>query len=391
MAKKGAPTGKVADFILTTILVLEVVYCLYAFFVTNIYDLYWFLAFCGLTVLAVKLTDIFCQTVMYNFVSGYLLANPPYSHPLSKQRAFKKFVGSAWQFVIHFSMTICEIYILSSEEWLQKPWSCFYDFLEFTPKQSLRLFFLLQCAIWICTGFSHRFNADAHMHKDYIPMYVHHLATIGLVAMAYTINASRIGIVVLIVHDASDIAIDLLKIFNYLRLEGKKGFFLVEIAYAATLALWAYFRLYYFPYKVIAQGTLGAVDMFGPYLLPEGVTPALSKALRDLEGPESVSARNTLVFSAFGTNILLILLFLLHIWWGALLLRILFRLMSNNSNSRSHDAGRQEYEGESDDEDNDTREKDKDNKEVKTSSSKSSEASLELRKTVKTQRSKKVD
>lgn len=282
---------------------------------------------------------------MYHVVSGYLLRGAPYHHPLSKKRTFKKFIGSAWQFVIHLSMTLCELYIAKDETWLSQPWTCFNDYFTFVPKQSLRLFLLLQIAIWVCTCVSHRFNAEAHMHKDYVPMYVHHLATIALVTIAYVINQSRIGLVVLFVHDVSDIAIDLLKIFNYLRLEGKNGFFLVEIAYASTLAMWGYFRLYYYPIYIIGQGTISTINYFGTIFLPEGARPVLVYIAETL-GPQS-SEYYYVFYTANLANALLLLLFLLHIWWGALLLRILFKMIKANP----HMAGKEEYEGESEDED----------------------------------------
>jgi hypothetical protein len=70
----------------------------------------------------------------------------------------------------------------------------------------------------IYTGFSHRFLEQYH--KDYVVMFVHHIVTILLVAGSHSMNFHRIGILVLYVHDVSDITVDLLKLTNYLKLEG---------------------------------------------------------------------------------------------------------------------------------------------------------------------------
>ena len=83
----------------------------------------------------------------------------------------------------------------------------------------------------------------------------------------------RVGVLVLYVHDASDIVADLLKIFNYCSLEGprhstplhlclhstprqapplhstplhSRGLFLVEIVFISNFGTWGYYRLYYF-------------------------------------------------------------------------------------------------------------------------------------------------
>ena len=54
-------------------------------------------------------------------------------------------------------------------------------------------------------------------------MYVHHVVTIALVWGSYSYNYVRIGTVVLYLHDLSDIMVDLLKLTNYMKLEGPKG------------------------------------------------------------------------------------------------------------------------------------------------------------------------
>ena len=53
--------------------------------------------------------------------------------------------------------------------------------------------------------------------------YVHHVVTIALVWGSYSYNYVRIGTVVLYLHDLSDIMVDLLKLTNYMKLEGPKG------------------------------------------------------------------------------------------------------------------------------------------------------------------------
>ena len=49
----------------------------------------------------------------------------------------------------------------------------------------------------------------------------------------YVGGLTRIGIVVLFIHDVSDIPIDCLKLANYLKLENAPGFFIVEMSYAS--------------------------------------------------------------------------------------------------------------------------------------------------------------
>lgn len=300
----------------------------------------------GATAAAVRLTHWFCETVMFRVVSARWLAAAPFSHPLRRRAARAKFTGAAWQLVIHASMATAEAYVLWGEPWIAKPWLCFFPNPEdFTPKTSLRMLFVAQMAVWVFTCISHRFNSDAHAHKDYFAMYIHHLATIGLVALAYANNDFKVGAVVLFIHDISDIGIDLLKMSNYLRLDGRAGWFIVELSFALTLSLWSYFRLYLFPFSVIGRGTLPSLATTAATTFPDG-SLTLATRMKALLG-DWTAEYTRFYISAVTCNVLLSVLVVLHIWWFGLLLKILYRAITSDS---LHDAGADAYEGASDDE-----------------------------------------
>lgn len=341
-ANKQFRPSQVVDAILTTLFGVLVFWIVYCFVMTDITDLYIFLGCCVGIYLAIKGTDIFCEVVMRNIVSKKLLANAPFNDPLGSSKTFAKFVGSMWQLVIHVSMTLVELYIFQGESWLEEPWTVYSQpwSYEYIPKLSLRVFFLLQMAIWVCTCFSHRFNADAHMHKDYTPMYIHHLVTIALVTIAYVNQHTRVGFIVLFVHDISDIGIDALKICNYLRLDGRKGFFLVELSYATALALWAYFRLYLFPFQVIYEASWRICSPSATWLAADG-TPTYAHHLAQMFGIDSDIYYYAVYGVGFGVCLLCVLL-VLHVYWFILLLRILFRLLSSDA---AKDVSAEEYEG----------------------------------------------
>jgi TLC domain len=82
-------------------------------------------------------------------------------------------------------------------------------------------------AIWTVTCFIHRFQMERI--KDYFMMYLHHIVTIGLIVGSYYMRYVRIGLLVLLVHDASDIGVDMLKIFNYMKLRDARSYFMVEV------------------------------------------------------------------------------------------------------------------------------------------------------------------
>ena len=66
------------------------------------------------------------------------------------------------------------------------------------------------------------------------------------------------GVVIMFLHDSSDVVIDLLKLCNYLNLEGLSGCFAVEVCFITNFVTWAYARLYVFPVHVIYLAVMTA-------------------------------------------------------------------------------------------------------------------------------------
>ena len=224
-----------------------------------------------LTVYPVIVVVKIVSRVVGGLMSRTLLAH--LGDPLKKQKTMHKFQDQMWQLFVHVSMSAFEYYILFHEDGGVKWWEDYTTLWAPHPsvqenKPSVHLFYLIQLAIWIDTCFSHKFVEERH--KDYVMMYVHHIVTIVLVAGSYSFNYLRIGVVVLLVHDLSDVPLDLMKILNYLKCEGTKGFFLVEAAYAGNLVSWVYLRLYHFPRNIIWAVVYGSREVPPPNHGPGG-------------------------------------------------------------------------------------------------------------------------
>ena len=89
-------------------------------------------------------------------------------------------------------------------------------------------------------------------------MLVHHVVTLALILLSYHFNFLRLGVVIMFLHDSSDVVIDLLKLCNYLNLEGLSSCFAVEVCFVTNFVTWAYARLYVFPVHVIYLAVMTA-------------------------------------------------------------------------------------------------------------------------------------
>jgi len=329
-----------------------------------------------LTVYPVILVVKFFSRVVGGLMSRTLLAH--LGDPLKKPKTMHKFQDQMWQLFIHASMSAFEYYILFHEDGGVKWWSDYATIWQphasvQENKPSVHLFYLIQLAIWIDTCFSHKFIEERH--KDYVMMYVHHIVTIILVAGSYSYNYLRIGTVVLFVHDVSDVPLDLIKILNYLKCEGPKGLFALELAFAGNLVSWAYIRLWHYPRNVIWAVIYGAREVmhhdlalgkFNPALPADiGVVP--NEALHLVNGRLGrpsytigagdfnlledirINPTNFYIRLYWTTSVLLTTLFVMHIFWYFLLVKILYKMLFKTM----HEAGQETYEGDSDDDDKD--------------------------------------
>lgn len=239
---------------------------------------------------------------------------------LNKSRNLRKFADQSWQLVIHLAMTWYEWRLLAANEWQwwndpATHWNMAWQKAEEPCPPELRRLFIAQLGVWFVTAFSHKFVEAKH--KDYFVMYGHHVATLGLVTVSYLNGWTPVGLLVLFIHDSSDITCDLLKMVNYLGLDGSSGTFLAEGFFVANLISWGAMRLWFYPMKAI-RSTLVDYPFELPLLHPGNLCRAL-----------------------------LVVLLLMHIWWYFLFFRILYRLFAGQS---GHEAGGAEYEGSSDSE-----------------------------------------
>ena len=231
-----------------------------------------------------------------------------------KKRNKSKFISQCWQLVIHVVMGFWERNISFRIGYWDDPMVLWTSREKPVPEEA-RLVFLLQLGIWCYTAFSHRFLEERR--KDYFLMYSHHIVTLILLSVALSNNFIAFGIIVLMIHDLSDIPIDLLKISNYLGLDENSGFYIVEIMFVLNLFTWIYYRFYiYFSTVIITSFFDSKYNMKTP---------------------------GELLICQIGLCILQVM----HIWWFYTISRVGFKIIKGENPKA---ISRTEYEGSSDDE-----------------------------------------
>ena len=146
---------------------------------------------------------------------------------------------------------------------------------------------------------------------DHALMFAHHLVETFLVCGSYFMGGAcmNMGVMILFLHNVSDITLDALKMAHYIGLDGARcAIPLTEILFVVNLLTWIFLRLIIFP-GVCIRSVIASL-------------PGYAVCTSSLAGRYACNAPVPLLLS----------LFAMHIWWVYKLILIAIRLL------RGHDA-----------------------------------------------------
>lgn len=284
-----------------------------------------------------------------------------YASPLDNPIVLGKFQGHCWMLVIHVGMSIWEWQLFSdvhpegnyfSQGTLDLGWYTNADTVQLPPGWSVRqptdsvvLFYAAQLAVWFYTGFACLVLEERR--KDFFVMMAHHVVTICLVMFSACFGYMGTGIMVLYVHDVSDIFVDLLKLTNYLDLDSPRSFYATEIVYLIAIFAWLVIRLGILPLVTVPAAVFGSPKWVPSQqnILDAGVPSRDSLHLWD----------DTLTLAYLGWHhvpgwpplaAMLLSLQVMHVWWFVLLLNVGLRAftVSRSEGSKGYEGTEHEEE-----------------------------------------------
>jgi len=109
---------------------------------------------------------------------------------------------------------------------------------------AVKRYYLIQLGYHIHDLLFHCFWAERR--NDFLEMLLHHVITLFLVGLSYIMNYLKIGTLVMLLHDMSDVFVYASK-----ALVDTKYVVLTLIAYLGLLIFWAFGRLYVYPFWVL--------------------------------------------------------------------------------------------------------------------------------------------
>ncbi|XP_009609380.1 ceramide synthase LOH2 [Nicotiana tomentosiformis] len=204
---------------------------------------------------------------------------------------------SMWKLAYYGTIEFCVLKVAYHEPWFLDVKEYFRGWPNQELSSGIKLIYMCQCGFYV-------YSIAALLvwetrRKDFAVMMSHHIVTVILISYSYISSFFRIGIVILALHDASDVFLEAAKVFKYS--EKELG---ASILFGFFAVSWFVLRLVFFPFWVIRSSS---------YYLCEVLK--LSEAY------------STVLYYIFNTMLLTLLVF--HLYWWILICSMIMRQLKN--------------------------------------------------------------
>lgn len=184
---------------------------------------------------------------------------------IDKKADREKFPESFWKFIVYsgtWSYCCHLLYFSGKYNFFLEPDDIWDDWsLGMSVPWDISLIYFIECGFYV-----HSIYATLFMdtwRKDLPVMIIHHVLTLVLITVSYATRYHKVGLLVIFVHDVTDILLEFTKCNVYLKNRGGKFYpyheHISNICFAAFTCAWYLFRLYWFPLKILYSAGVVAV------------------------------------------------------------------------------------------------------------------------------------
>uniref|UniRef100_A0A3Q1GUE3 Ceramide synthase 2-like n=1 Tax=Acanthochromis polyacanthus TaxID=80966 RepID=A0A3Q1GUE3_9TELE len=202
----------------------------------------------------------------------------------------RKFGEAAWRFFFYLTAFMAGLSCLIDRPWFWDHRECWRQYPVQVKALAHYWYYMLELGFY--GSLLLRISVDIKR-KDFKEQVVHHLATIFLLSFSYCANYIRIGTLVMLLHDSSDILLESAKMFNY----GTGWRKTCDTLFVVFAVVFLVTRLLIFPTKIIRTTLVLSMEVFEPFA------------------------------GYYFFNILLMVLQGLHIFWAGLIIRMVYKFL----------------------------------------------------------------
>ncbi|XP_059356587.1 ceramide synthase 6-like isoform X2 [Carassius carassius] len=195
-----------------------------------------------------------------------------------------------WRFTFYLYIFTYGVRFLKKSPWLWNTRECWYNYPYQPLTVDLHYYYILELSFYLSLLFSQFTDIRR---KDFLLMFLHHVATISLITFSYVNNMARVGTLVMCLHDAADVLLEAAKMANYAKCQR-----LCSVLFVMFALVFISSRLGVYPVWILNSTVFESWEVMGPYP------------------------------SWWVFNVLLVLLQALHTFWAYLIVRIACRAIS---------------------------------------------------------------
>ncbi|KAG6396684.1 hypothetical protein SASPL_142839 [Salvia splendens] len=217
-----------------------------------------------------------------------------------QKKKIAKFKESAWKCIYYLSAEVLALAVTYNEPWFtETKYFWVGPGEQVWPDQTYKLKLK---GLYMYVGGFYTYSIFALIfwetrRSDFGVSMSHHVATFILIVLSYVFRFARAGSVVLALHDASDVFLEVGKMSKYSGAEA-----LASFSFVLFVISWVILRLIYYPFWILWSTSYEVVQ-------------TLDKDKHKFEGPIYYYLFNSLLFS----------LLVLHIYWWVLMYRMLVK------------------------------------------------------------------
>ncbi|KAG2219239.1 hypothetical protein INT45_009847 [Circinella minor] len=240
-------------------------------------------------------------TVMRAFIMTRILV-PLARWSNVKKKKFDRFAEQGYSFIYYTTSCSFGAYIMYHSPWWDDTSYYWRDYPVTEYDGLFKYYYLVQFAFWLQQIFVLQIEEPR---KDYRELVLHHINTLLLISLSYCCNFTRVGNAVFVYMDAPDAILALAKLLNY----SVPGI-ICNTAFGTMLMVWMYTRVYL--YGGVIWSTFTEPDFYVPVF-----------KLDPFEGHWFPYFVKYIILG------LMIGLYLLVLFWTAMIFKVLIRILTD--------------------------------------------------------------
>ncbi|MCL7022596.1 hypothetical protein MKW94_019223 [Papaver nudicaule] len=241
-----------------------------------------------------------------------------------RRKKVNKFKESAWKLIYYLSAELLALIVTHDEPWFTNTHNFWVGpanqiWPDLQLKTKLKGLYMYTGGFYIYSIFALLFWETRR--SDFGVSMGHHVATVILIVLSYILRFARVGSVVLALHDASDVFLEVAKMSKYSGFNKMANYSFILFALS-----WFILRLYIYPFRILWSTSYEVLQTF-------------DHEKHRVEGPIYYYLFNSLLYC----------LLVFHIYWGVLICRMAVKQWK--ARGRVSDDVRSDSEGEDEHED----------------------------------------